>query len=338
MRIAVPYGSGEQSADIPDRCETTVVRPSPPADADEEGVLAEALGRPLGAPTLEAFLEGADELVIVVNDATRATPTARLLRMVHPAVSRVESPTVIVAAGTHRAPTEEELRMILGDLHGFYRDRTLVHDARDRSAMAAVGTTSRGNEVLLNRRVVHAERVLVLGSVEPHYFAGYTGGRKSLLPGVAAYETVERNHALAMDPAAAPTALEGNPVHEEMEEAAALVRGHRVWSVMTVVDADGDVFFAAAGGLRESFEAAVGGARDVFEAPVDRPADVVVAVAPPPMDGSLYQAHKALEHGNLALREGGTIVLVSECPEGVGQTSFADLLSAASTPEEAVRA
>jgi len=336
MRLTVPYGAGTQDASVDDALVAGVLLPTSTTARDSSAVLTEALRHPLGAPPLESFLAMSRDLVVVVNDATRATPTALVLELLHTLLSSVDGARLIVATGTHRAPTDAELSHILGDLEPFWRPRTSIHDSRDPSAMVSLGTTSRGNDVLLSRQVADAGSILVIGSVEPHYFAGYTGGRKSFLPGVAAYETVERNHALAMDPASMPAALEGNPVHEDMQEAAGLLRGRDIWSVMTVVDADHNVCSAAAGGLNESFREAVRGARAVFEVPIEGPADVVVAVAPPPMDTTLYQAHKALEHGNLALRDGGVIILVSSCSEGMGQTSFAELLGAADTPRDAL--
>jgi len=336
MRLTVSYGAGVQCASIDEALVAGVLLPRSTTARDSSAVLTEALRNPLGAPPLESFLATNRDLVVIVNDATRATPTALVLELLHPLLSSLDDARLVVATGTHRAPSDAELSHILGGLEPFWRPRTSIHDSRDLSAMVNLGKTSRGNDVLLNRDVADAGSILVIGSVEPHYFAGYTGGRKSFLPGVAAYETVERNHALAMDPASMPAALEGNPVHEDMQEAADLMSDRDVWSIMAVVDADHNVCGAAAGGLNESFREAVSGARAVFEVPIEERADVVVAVAPPPMDTTLYQAHKALEHGSLALRDGGVIILVSRCREGMGQTSFAELLGAADTPRDAI--
>jgi len=337
MRIEVPYGGSTQTAELANADRVRILSTCAPVGAEHHSTLRQALKHPVGAPPLHEFAGRSQQLVVIVNDATRATPTAQALEFVHHDLANVDDLSLVVATGTHRAPTDDELRNILGGLSDFWMPRAHVHDARDASGLVSVGTTSRGNEVLLNRRVVEADSLLVIGSVEPHYFAGYTGGRKSFLPGVAAYETVERNHALAMEPASRPAALDGNPVHDEMMEAVALMAGHPVWSVATVSDAEHRIVHAAAGGLNESFGEAVRAARSVFEVPVDCPFDIVVAVAPPPMDRDLYQAHKALEHGNLALREGGIIILVSECAEGIGQTSFAEILEAAATPTDAAR-
>jgi nickel-dependent lactate racemase len=139
-----------------------------------------------------------------------------------------------------------------------------------------------------------------------------------------------------MDPASLPGALEGNPVHEDMAEAATLLAGRRIFTVMVVLDGEQRVCAAECGGIVGAFEAAVASARDVFEVPVEARADVVVAVARPPLDSDLYQSHKALEHARLAVRDGGTIILVSECREGVGERAYVDVLERSATPEEAM--
>ncbi|MFH1502181.1 MAG: nickel-dependent lactate racemase [Candidatus Eisenbacteria bacterium] len=336
VEVRVPYGVGFIAVDIPERNVGVVVRPNASPATREEDVIRRALADPVGSPSLESFLVGVESLVVVVNDAMRPTPTARVLALVNPELRRVPDVTLVVATGAHRAPTDDELARILGDLLAHYGWRVVVHDARRPEDMVSVGVTSRGNEVLLNRVVAAASDILIVGSVEPHYFAGWTGGRKSLLPGVAAFETIERNHGFAMDPAARPAALEGNPVHEDMADAARLLGDRRIFTVMTVLDADQCVCAAAAGDIEGAFAVAVGHARGVFEVPVEEHADVVVAVAGPPLDVDLYQSHKALEHGRLALKEGGSLILVSECREGVGERAYVDLLARAGTPQEAL--
>ena len=180
--------------------------------------------------------------------------------------------------------------------------------------------------MLVNALAAKAERILVIGSVEPHYFAGFTGGRKALVPGVAAHATIEQNHALAMSPGAQALALEGNPVHEDMVEAVSLLRGPRMFAIMTVLDRENRVHFAAAGDLEGSFREAAAVAAEFHSVVVPERADVVVAVASPPLDIDLYQSQKAIEHGRLALRDGGVLILVSECREGIGDPVFVEIL------------
>ncbi len=326
MRINVPYGPAWTAVEVPERRLIGVFGPKPVAAGDETAELARALSAASGPVRLDEFLAGGP-VVVLVNDHTRMTPTAKILS--HLGAALVDGgPTLIVATGIHRAPTEDELRRILGPSYNALRKRTVVHDARDAAQMVRVGTTSRGTEVILNRRVAEADRVLVIGSVEPHYFAGFTGGRKSIVPGVAAHDTVEQNHALAMSPGSRALALDGNPVHEDMAEAAMLLTRPAVFAIMTVLDHENRIHAATAGDLERSFRDAARVAEELNSVAVPGRADVVVAVASPPLDMDLYQSQKAIEHGRLALADGGVLILVSECRQGIGPPAFVEIMHA----------
>lgn len=334
MRVSVPYGSTVQSAEIDDARLAGIVEPVCVEPLDEAEVLDAALAAPVGGVTLESFLERATGVLVVVNDATRPTPTARMLRHLAPTLGGVRV-TVAVATGTHRGPTDEELRRILGDPPAIDVAGVHVHDARDTAAHVRLGRTSAGTPVDVDRVVTDAERVLILSSVEPHYFAGYTGGRKSILPGLAAFEMIEANHAHAMSDEARPLRLAGNPVHDDMVEAADMVLDGRFYAINTVLDPGGRIHAAAAGDVHGSLAAVVPAAESIYAPSVARREAVVVAAVSPPLDIDLYQAQKALEHGILALEDGGALILVSPCHRGVGEDAFARILGAAATPEDA---
>ena len=336
MRIRVPYGRTFQTADVPNERLAGLVEPLPVEPRPEHEVLDSALENPVNGESLERLLEGASSVLIVVNDATRPTPTARLLDHLTSSLRGLEV-TVAVATGTHRAPTEVELGRILGE-PSLKIGRVHIHDARDDTAHVRLAETSSGTPVIVDRVVLDAERILVLSSVEPHYFAGYTGGRKSILPGLAAFETVEANHAHAMSDASRPLRLEGNPVHDDMIEAADMILDRRYYGIMTVLDSDGRIHAAAAGDLHGSLQAVVPAAEKIYAPKVERKEKIVVAAVSPPLDINLYQAQKALEHGILALEDGGVLILVSPCHEGLGDDTFARALQAAGTPEEAIAA
>jgi nickel-dependent lactate racemase len=174
--------------------------------------------------------------------------------------------------------------------------------------------------------------------VEPHYFAGYTGGRKSLFPGLAGYDTVWANHALSMKPGSESLALTGNPVHEDLEDALTVgVAGRQVYSIQLVLDKEHRIGFAAAGGLDETFRRAVEVADRQFVLDIDRRCEVVVAAAPHPMDCNFYQTNKAIQSGALAVRDGGILIVVSECPFGLGENqTLYDILAAADSPAQAL--
>jgi nickel-dependent lactate racemase len=211
------------------------------------------------------------------------------------------------------------------------------HDARDPEQLQHLGETSRGTPIWVNKRVCAATRLVLINSVEPHYFAGYTGGRKTLFPGVAGFETIQGNHRLALDPAANILALEGNPVHEDLVEAQQALGGKDIYSIQMVLDRQHRIHSAHAGDLNESFLAAVKHADDHYVVDIEASAPIVVAVAGYPMDYDLYQSQKAMENGSMALEEGGILILVSKCRHGIGDETFFNLLSRASTPQAALR-
>jgi nickel-dependent lactate racemase len=309
----------------------------------ENEILLDALNRAQPArnncQNLESFLHGANSVLVIINDATRPTPTETIIKTILPVFKRngitKEQLTFLVATGAHQGPDETGYRQILGQFWDLLRDRCIHHDARQEENMVDLGTTKRGTPVLLTKHIFEADRIIVTGSVEPHYFAGFTGGRKAFLPGVAGYKTIEANHKLALSPDARSLALEGNPVHEDMMEALALIR-IPVFSLMTVLDKEQRIAAAAAGDLAGSFYAAVETARKIFCVPVPGKADIVISTAKFPMDIDLYQSQKAIDNGALALKDGGVLILVSSCRNGIGDETYAKLLAEASSPAEAL--
>jgi len=245
----------------------------------------------------------------------------------------------VVATGTHRVALPDELDHIFGaGLARAHAPRIFSHDAKATEQLVAIGRTTRGTEVAVNRLLSEARSVVLINSVEPHYFAGYTGGRKSLFPGLAGYDTVWANHRLSMEPGSETLVLAGNPVHEDLEEALALgIADRRIFSIQLVLDKAHQVGFAAAGELENTFRQAVTVADRQFVLDIERPYEVVVAAAPHPMDCNFYQTNKAIQSGALAVKDGGVLIVVSECPFGLGenQTLF-DLLAAAESPAQAL--
>jgi nickel-dependent lactate racemase len=243
--------------------------------------------------------------------------------------------TLLVATGAHRGPTETEYQQILGSLYQTLRSRAIHHDSRKDEDMVDLGKTRNGTPIVLNKNLFDADRIIVTGSVEPHYFAGFTGGRKAFLPGVAAYKTIEANHKLALSPKAKSLALDGNPVHEDMMDALSLIKAP-VFSFMTVLDKDQKVAAAAAGDIIASFYRAVESARKIFCVDIPALADIVVSVAKFPMDIDLYQSQKGIDNGACALKDGGTLILVSSCRLGIGDETYANLLASSTSPADAL--
>ena len=331
MRIEIPYGKdGHQALIVPDANCMGVLRPNELPHFDEKEVLERALQNPISAERIEDFLKGGKDIVFIVNDGTRPTPTAAILRALSNRID-LERVRFLIATGMHRAPTEDEYRMIFGELYDSFKHRIHSHDSR-RDRMVLLGRSKNGTEMAVNEMAVKADRLVIITSVEPHYFAGYTGGRKSFLPGVASYHTIEQNHRLAMRSDAQAIALEGNPVHEDMMDALQVVKGKKIFSIQAVLDRHQHLYRVAAGDLQRSFEQAVIWANDVFSVEIGQKADVVVSIAQYPMDVDLYQSQKALDNGKWALKEGGTIILVAKCRTGVGDEVFCQQLSLSRDP------
>ncbi len=331
MKQKIPYGSGVVEIDIPD--DATHIEPKDVPDYDEQVVLADAMNNPVGAGSLEDFLLDGQKVLVIVNDGTRPTPTGAVLESLLPLLDDKDI-TVMVATGVHRGATDEELKRILGPTYDALKDTVVSHDARKDADMVYLGVSSNGTELSVNKAVVEADRIIAIGSVEPHYFAGYTGGRKAIMPGVASYRSIEMNHKMALDPRAKALALEGNPVHEDMIDVLNIIKDIPIYAIMTVMNKYHKVYAATAGDITDSFYAAIDKANEVFSVELDKKADIVLTVAKPPMDIDLYQSQKAIDNAKLALNVGGIMILVSSCRDGVGEESFYNLLSSSDTPAE----
>lgn len=343
MRIDVPWGTGAIPLEVDSRRVAGVLGAKVERAEDPDAILRTAIAAP-EASFKEYLTRAVSPLLVVVNDGTRPTPSADVLRMLRADLEEwLDAPgndlSFIIATGTHRAALPAEIERIFGsDLAQAHAGRIFSHESKDKQKLALIGRTTRGTEVWVNRLLVEARGVVLINSVEPHYFAGYTGGRKSLFPGLAGYETVWANHRLSMEAGSELLVLAGNPVHEDLEEALAIgVAGKEVYSIQLVLDKDHRVGYAAAGALEHTFRQAVEVADEQFVLEVARQYEVVVAVAPHPMDCNLYQTHKAIQSGALAVRDGGVLIVVSECPFGLGenQTLF-DMLGAADWPADAL--
>jgi len=333
MLLKLPYGEGGVlKAKISDENLAGIVGPHEVHGSAEE--IEKALCGPFGR-SLDSFLKGAEDVVFLVNDGTRPTPTAKVLDALSEQMD-LEQARYLIATGAHRAPTEGELNFIFGDHLEALRERIVVHDAR-RSPCVHLGASKNGTDMEVNEIAVNADRLIIITSVEPHYFAGYTGGRKSFLPGVASFRTIEQNHKLAMRPEAQTLALEGNPVHEDMMDALSVVR-KEVFSIQVVLDRHQRIYKAAAGDLHKAFHSAVSWANEVFSIAIRKRYDAVISVAPYPMDVDLYQSQKAIDNAKWALKEGGTLILVSKCREGLGDEVFVEQLCLSSDKRKVLEA
>ncbi|UCD06535.1 MAG: nickel-dependent lactate racemase [candidate division WOR-3 bacterium] len=333
-RLAVPYGNTKEKIEVDEKYILDIIDPYRYHSGNAEKTLIDALRNPVEGKVLPDFIGSAQKLCIIVNDAARPTRTDLVLSAVREFISGHDI-HFIVATGAHRPPNKEELMAIFGQFYNEYKERIVTHDARDESMLDHIGQTRYGNDILLNRLVVRGDKVLIIGSIEPHYFAGYTGDRKALLPGITGYRTIENNHRLALHAYARPLQLNGNPIHEEMLDCATALGRERIYSIQMILDRKRNIHRAYAGAIIKTLETAADEARCIFSAPISRKADIVVTVAQLPFDINLYQTLKSIEHGRLALNDGGILIFVSRCPEGLGPPSFARLFESEDSIEAA---
>ncbi len=333
MRLTIPYGKEEkQFVHLPEENFAGTIYPKDVPVGDERTEVRRALDAPAAGPSLEKFLEGGKDIVFIINDGTRPTPTCKVLDALSERMDLTKA-RYLIATGDHRAPTEDEYRFMFGKHLDTVRPNIHSHAARTDNCVH-LGTSKNGTEMLVNEMAVKADRLVIITSVEPHYFAGYTGGRKSFLPGVAARKTIEQNHKLAMRQEAQALVLEGNPVHEDMMDALKVVKDKPIFAIQIVLDRHQNIYKVEAGDLHTSFDRAVKWANEVFSVGIKEKADVVVSIAPYPMDVDLYQSQKALDNGKWALKEGGTIIMVSKCRQGIGHDTFLQQLSLSQDPRE----
>lgn len=302
-------------------------RLAPLTDAD----LHARLDAPINSPRLEEIIKPHERVVIVVPDATRAACVNRIAPLLVERLNRQglsdRQISFLVGGGIHRAPTPEEICAILGpDLPG--RVEVHPHDANDSASQASLGTTTRGTPVVLNRRLIEEDHVIVVGAISFHYIAGFSGGRKAILPGCAAERSIQANHLLSFNlktlekrPGIASGCLDENPVHADMLEAVGMLNPS--FLVNTVLDSNNEIAAVYAGHWRDAHRRGCDEylASHALKVSERRPL-VIVSVGGAPRDINLIQSHKAMEHASQVLEEGGTMIALAECAQGLGRDDF----------------
>ena len=324
-------GPGALRVVVPPPAHVDVLRkPAIAALDDPEAAVAAALERPLGTAPLRAVAKAAASACIVVCDVTRPVPNGLLLR---PIIARLQAAgvpldaiTVLIATGLHRPNLGDELRAVIADDWVLEHVRIVNHDARDAGHLVDLGVTpTRATPVAINRTFVDADIRIVTGLVEPHFMAGYSGGRKVVAPGVAGERTIRAFHAdrFMADPLASTCNLARNPLHEE--QLAILTMLGPVFAVNTVIDERRRLAFVNAGEVVASHDEAVAFARTCSEVVCPAPYDLIVtSAAGHPLDATYYQSVKAMVTPLEVLADGGDLVVVSSCSEGLGSSDFRD--------------
>ena len=318
MQIELAYGQQGLVVEAPDQA-TVLLPQATPALADEESAILAALCHPLGCPALREQLRADDRVVIVFSDITRPMPNERVLPILLGELRHVPRENVLLlnALGTHRANTSQELEVMLGPEIVANYD-IVQHDAWDGDALVDLGSTRYGHRVSINRHYQEATFKILTGFIEPHFFAGFSGGAKAVLPGVAGFDSIMDNHSYEMlnHPLATWGRTEGNPVWEEMREVADMTRPDFLLNV--TLNREHGITGVFAGNLWEAYGRGVALAQRAAMVPVDAPYDIVLTTnSGYPLDINLYQAVKGMSCAAEIVKRGGSIVMAAECREGV---------------------
>lgn len=333
------YGKGTLPFDLPDGINAITLLPRQmPGLAEPARAVAEALFNPVGSESLLARLKKKNPrtVTVVVNDETRPTPYEAifppLIEVFKEAGIRDEQVVFVIATGIHAPQSEELNRQIYGE-EMTRRFRFVNHVATDRASLADLGKTSSGYDCKINKLAVDCDFLITLGVVMPHYFAGFSGGRKSILPGLAGHDTVRSNHARMVELLDALPPIEENPVSKEMIEVARKVGVDFI--INTVTNEKKQIVKVAAGDLVEAWMEAVDVTAKMYEVPFERQVDICITAASGyPRDVNVYQAQKALEHAEHITRPGGAIIWIGECGEGLGEDVFEKWLNKKLSPRE----
>ena len=304
-----------------------------PQVAAAERLIAESLANPIGSLTLEQTIQPGEKVAIVTSDITRYSGSEIYLPILVAELNNIGIPDgdieIIIALGIHRQQTAKEHRKILGSLYG--RIAVYDHECDDPAELVDLGMTDSGIPVQVNRRVVEADRVIVTGTIGFHYFAGFGGGRKGLVPGVAGRETCMASHFAVFNPPevggkhpqAVVGVMEGNPVNENLVQAARRVKTD--FLLNTVLSPDKQILGVFCGDLEQAHLAGCEMVRSLFQVKLNQLADLaVISCGGEPKDINFIQAQKALDYGCRAVKEGGTIIFLAACRDGFGHDTFFD--------------
>jgi nickel-dependent lactate racemase len=335
MRVRLDYGTDGLEVDLPDE-RVTVIEPIPRAAAAEpHATLLAAIRSPMDCTLLREQVRAGQRIAISVCDITRAQPRREMIEALFEEMPHVrpEDVTILIATGTHRINTPPELERMLGR-EILNRYRVLNHDSRDPSCLGRVGMTSTGVEVFLNRAWLDADVRITTGFVEPHFFAGFSGGPKMVAPGLAGLKTVMTLHDVHHigHPLATWGVTEGNPVHDDVREIARMVPAH--FSVDVTLNREQKITAAFAGNMFAEHRAACAHAKATAMRQVPTPFDLVLTTnSGYPLDQNLYQAVKGMSAAAKIVKTGGTIICAAECRDGLpNHGSYGAVLASAASP------
>ena len=336
MKLEFGFGTGVQTVELPESNLMGVLMANdvPKGRMNEEEVV-HALANPIGTPRLREIVKPGEKIAVVTSDITRPVPTWRimpaLLDELYAAGARPEDITLVFALGSHRPHTPEEQKKLAGERA--YSEIRCVDS--DRTDCVHMGVTDAGTPVDITRVVAQADRRICLGNIEYHYFAGYSGGAKAIMPGVSTREAIQSNHSMMVRPEACAGNLDSNPLRQDLEQAAAICGVDFIVNV--VLDEHKQIVKAVAGDLTLAHREGCRFLDQMYLKEIDGRADIViVSQGGAPKDLNLYQTQKALDNAKHAVKKDGTIILIGSCKEGLGEKVFEEWMLSAPTAESMI--
>lgn len=332
MRLEIGFGTAPQTVELPDENVIGVLEPNEvPVDVKGVPAVEAALENPIGTPRLSDIVKPGERVAVITSDMTRPVPSYKIIPAVLGELWRAgvepEDVTVVFALGSHRRQTGAEMRELVGE--GVYGKVRCVDG--DPADFVHMGTTKLGTPVDITRVVAEADRRIGVGNIEYHYFAGYSGGAKAIMPGVSTRAAVQSNHSRMVLPEAVAGRLEGNPVREDLEEALAYCPLDFIVNV--VLDEHKEILCAVAGDAVKAHREGCKFLDRLYLKKIKARADVVVASqGGAPKDLNLYQTQKALDNARHAVKPGGVVILVGSCKEGLGEEVFEEWMTTSESP------
>lgn len=337
MELSFGYGNTQQVVSLPEKNLLGILTANEMVhERTGEAAVAYALQNPIGAAPLKEVAKPGQKIAIIASDISRPVPSWQILPGILAELTaagcRDEDITVVFALGSHRCHREEEKRHLAGDQ---VYDRVKCVDS-DPDDCVHMGVTSAGTPVDITRTVAEADLRICTGNIEFHYFAGYSGGAKAVMPGVSTPAAIQANHKMMVQPEACAGRLEGNPIRQDIEEAGSICGIDYIVNV--VLDEHKNIVYAVAGDVTRAHRAGCAYLDKMYRKVIPQRADIVlVSQGGAPKDANLYQVQKALDNAKHAVKKGGTIILMGQCPEGLGSATFAKWLQEAPTAESMIQ-
>jgi lactate racemase len=338
MQIKLAYGKTGLDIQVDDRWNVTLIEPEyVPALGDIPAAMRKALRAPIDSRSLKALVKPGKKIGIIVNDITRPTPSTAILTAILGELQNVPdtSITIFNALGTHRPNSDAELQEMLGR-EITDRFRIVQNNAFDPTTQVSLGTTMRGHEIWINRELISCDLKILTGFIEPHFFAGFSGGGKAVMPGMGGLATILLNHGAEMiaDPKATWGITQGNPIWEEVHEIASKL--DNLFLVNVALNRDKQITAIFAGKLTAAHAQGCAQVRRTSMTPVDEPFDIVVTTnSGYPLDQNLYQSVKGMSAASRIVRQGGAIIIAAECRDGIpAHGLYGQILQRAENPKQ----